>query len=63
MVGLYIAWTLRKQSKGEYLATLRTQKGTDLILKSPTWDAFLLDAILLLRDDPEESGSLSQSTS
>ncbi|KIV95892.1 hypothetical protein PV10_03493 [Exophiala mesophila] len=29
MAGLYIAWTLRKQTKGEYLATLRTQKGID----------------------------------
>jgi len=31
VVGLYIAWRLRKQSKGEYLATLRTQKGQHLI--------------------------------
>ncbi|KAH0847719.1 hypothetical protein FOPE_01067 [Fonsecaea pedrosoi] len=26
--GLVVAWTLRHQTKGEYLATLRTQKGT-----------------------------------
>ncbi|ETI27192.1 hypothetical protein G647_09875 [Cladophialophora carrionii CBS 160.54] len=30
--GLAIAWTLRHQSKGEYLATLRTQKGIPLAL-------------------------------
>lgn len=27
MAGLFIAWKLRNQSKGEYLASLRTQKG------------------------------------
>ncbi|OCT49629.1 hypothetical protein CLCR_11356 [Cladophialophora carrionii] len=30
--GLVIAWTLRHQTKGEYLATLRTQKGIPLAL-------------------------------
>ncbi|EXJ61635.1 hypothetical protein A1O7_02064 [Cladophialophora yegresii CBS 114405] len=30
--GLFIAWTLRHQTKGEYLATLRTQKGIPLAL-------------------------------
>jgi hypothetical protein len=31
LAGLLIAWRLRHQSKGEYLATLRTQKGQHLI--------------------------------
>ncbi|KIX08032.1 uncharacterized protein Z518_02687 [Rhinocladiella mackenziei CBS 650.93] len=30
--GLFVAWTLRHQTKGEYLATLRTQKGIPLAL-------------------------------
>ncbi|KAL6253394.1 hypothetical protein RBB50_001118 [Rhinocladiella similis] len=30
--GLFIAWTLRHQTKGEYLASLRTQKGIPLAL-------------------------------
>lgn len=30
MAGLFIAWRLRHQSKGEYLASLRTQKGQHL---------------------------------
>jgi D-alanyl-D-alanine carboxypeptidase len=28
--GLAVAWTLRHQTKGEYLASLRTQKGIPL---------------------------------